>query len=175
MRKVIEREWCKRNENENLFHTCRRCANLGANRQNCTASNKLLLPDPFRPTTVLVAGENGWISACCLKDRKLLIVICLMCIFMYLYRVGSGTRRPCMCTEWKFDSTIRFVVDARYNHNALSTVLVVVNVVDSANSRFSCCGSEGDCAPNHTCARVHFETFRFGTLLIRESLRNTTN
>jgi hypothetical protein len=72
-------------KNGGNYRTCRKCANFGASKQNCTASNKLLLPDPFRPTTVLVADENGCISACCLKDRKLLIVICFICIFSLIF------------------------------------------------------------------------------------------
>ena len=62
--------------------TCRKWAKRGASRQNCTASNKLLLPLPLRPTTVFVPAEKDWTSPCSRKDRKLLMVICLMCMTM---------------------------------------------------------------------------------------------
>lgn len=55
--------------------------NLGQPKTNCTASNKLLFPLPFRPTTQFISGEKGWISGCCLKERKFERVTDLMCIF----------------------------------------------------------------------------------------------
>jgi len=54
--------------------------NLGHPNTNCTASNKLLFPLPFLPTTQFISGEKGWISGCCLKERKLDRVTDLMCI-----------------------------------------------------------------------------------------------
>ena len=54
--------------------------NLGLKRANCTASNKLLLPDPFLPTTAFVPWLNGWISGCVRNDLKFDIMICLICM-----------------------------------------------------------------------------------------------
>ena len=55
-------------------------ANRGANRTNWTASKRLDFPLPFLPRTQFVVDANGLISGCWRKDRKLDIVICLMCI-----------------------------------------------------------------------------------------------
>ena len=54
--------------------------NFGQPNTNCTASNKLLLPLPFRPTTQFISELNGWISGCCLNERKFERVIDLMCM-----------------------------------------------------------------------------------------------
>mmetsp|Transcript_30442 Transcript_30442/g.72393 ORF Transcript_30442/g.72393 Transcript_30442/m.72393 type:complete len:215 (-) Transcript_30442:155-799(-) len=54
--------------------------NFGQPSTNCTASKRLLFPDPLRPTTQFISGEKGWISGCCLNDRKLDSVIDFICI-----------------------------------------------------------------------------------------------
>ena len=62
--------------------------NLGLKRANCTASNRLLLPDPFLPTTAFVSWLKDWTSGCVRNDRKFDIMICLMCmasIVMWLF------------------------------------------------------------------------------------------
>lgn len=65
--------------------TDRKVANRGLSNTNCTASKRLDFPEPFLPTTTLVMGEKGWISGCCRKLRKLLIVICLMCMVVLVF------------------------------------------------------------------------------------------
>jgi len=62
--------------------TCRKLTNLGVSNTNCTASKRLLLPLPFLPTITLVPAWNGWIAGCCRKERKLEMVICLMCMLI---------------------------------------------------------------------------------------------
>lgn len=74
------RQFCSVPEPRRNVRTDRSVWNLGESRTNCMASKRLDLPLPLRPTTAFVPGENGWISGCCLNDRKLDIVICLMCI-----------------------------------------------------------------------------------------------
>ena len=71
-------------DNNNKALTVLKLQNLGQPKTNCTASNKLLFPLPLRPTTQFISGEKGWISGCCLNDRKLERVTDLMCIFLFM-------------------------------------------------------------------------------------------
>ena len=71
--------------NSRVKLTVLKLQNLGQPNTNCTASNKLLFPLPFLPTTQFISGEKGWISGCCLKERKFERVTDLMCILGYYY------------------------------------------------------------------------------------------
>jgi hypothetical protein len=66
-----------------LKRTVLKLQNLGHPNTNCTASNKLLFPLPFLPTTQFISEEKGWISGWFLKERKLERVIDLMCMIGY--------------------------------------------------------------------------------------------
>ena len=89
--------------------------NFGQPNTNCTASNKLLLPLPFRPTTQFISELNGWISGCCLNERKFERVIDLMCMvdvvcFIYIsyiivllqgwFCTTIGRGKWCYKTRW---------------------------------------------------------------------------
>ena len=84
----ISRFFKRRTPRIDNLRTDLKVANLGESKTNCTASNKFDLPLPFRPTTQLVVAANGWISGCWRKERKLDMVICLICILLLL-RVGD--------------------------------------------------------------------------------------
>lgn len=68
---------------------------MGQPRTNCTASKRLDLPLPFRPTTQFISAEKGWISGCCLNERKFERVMDLMCMVAVAWRNevrGDGRR-----------------------------------------------------------------------------------
>ena len=67
----------------------RKLQNLGQPNTNWTASNKFDLPLPLRPTTQFISDEKGWISGCCLNDRKFDNVIDLICMIVCLFVVGN--------------------------------------------------------------------------------------
>jgi len=64
-------------------------------------SNKLLFPLPFRPTTQFVVGENASISPWLRKDRKPLMMTCLMC--MVPLGGGTGAGRGSCCRGERSD------------------------------------------------------------------------
>ena len=76
-----------RNEKNVSLLTVLRLQNFGHPSTNCTASKRLDLPLPFRPTTQFISAEKGWISGCCLNDQKFESVMDLMCM------VGRGEAR----------------------------------------------------------------------------------
>jgi hypothetical protein len=74
-----------------LLLTARNDQNLGQANTNCTASNRLLLPLPFLPTTTFISDEKGCISGCCLNERKFDRVMDLICIlFWWYYYLGNN-------------------------------------------------------------------------------------